>query len=528
MILCLGLVALFLLPSSARASAAPAPAGDSLVAASIARGYWAAAEDSLKPGAILRGPLYRVRSVTVTDERGRAPEGFSAGEWTGEPAGRSSLERLQNSLRDYYLDHGFPFAEIVARPRADSTGLPLVDIEFKVNRGSSYKRGEARLVGTRSRPETVRRLALWERDEDFSQALTLKGLERLRRTGYYETVDWTGLYRDPDRNVLYPVLTMPDAPANSIGGLLGFDSKGGDAAGGTGGGKLTGYLDVRLVNLFGTARDFSFSFDDRSGYEREIQGAYTEPWLFNLPLGARLEGSFLQQDTLFWEWNQSVTFFRDLSFISRIETEFGSQANHQADPGGGEGAGSTALRSGLRLTFDTRDRVLFTRSGYRSLLGVTGIRRTFTQAGGDSSYFLTQAQASVETWIPLSPRIGLALSARAASNFPLGRFNHGELYYIGGARSLRGYREREFQTNAYLLGEGQLQYWVGRRASLFAFAAPGLVNRLVARYDGRKVLGYGLGIELSQGDWNLSLAYALNPDRRPGDGLLHVSVENRF
>jgi hypothetical protein len=48
------------------------------------------------------------------------------------------------------------------------------------------------------------------------------------------------------------------------------------------------------------------------------------------------------------------------------------------------------------------------------------------------------------------------------------------------------------------------------------------------RYKGRGVLGYGFGIELQQGDWTLSLAYALNPDRSPGNGLLHVAVENRF
>jgi outer membrane protein assembly factor BamA len=498
------------------------PAGDSAVAACIAEGYWSAREDSTRPGDPVRGPLFRLRTVTVTDERGRPPEGFSLAEFEGETADRKSFEALQSALRNAYLNHGFPFAEIVARLRADSSGLPAVDAEFRVMRGSAFKRGEAEVRETRTLPETVRRLALWEKDEPFSPSRLAKGLERLRRTGYFESVEWTGLYRDADRNLLYPVLRLPDARGNSVGGLLGYDSKA------EGGGKLTGYLDIRLFNLFGTARDLSFGFDDRDGSEREIRAAYTEPWILNLPVGARLESSFLQQDTVFWEWNQSVTFFRDLSFISRIETEFGSQANHQAGINGAVGSGTEALRSGVRLLFDARDRALFTRSGYRSGLGATGVRRAFTRAGRDSSYFLLQAQASIESWIPLASRLGLRLSARAASNFPLNRLNRGELYEVGGARTLRGYREREFQTNAYALGEGELQYWVGRRASLFGFVSPGAVNRPVGRVDARGVLGYGLGTELSQGDWNLALAYALNPARRPGDGLLHVAVENRF
>jgi outer membrane protein assembly factor BamA len=498
---------------------------DSVVARWIAAGYWEARYDPHLSTLPARGSLYRLRGIDIRDERGLSPEGFSLAEFTGDAASRRNLEAVQAAAREHYLNSGFPFVEIVARARPD-TAADVVDLELKVTRGSSFKRGEARVLETRTQPETVRRLALWKTDEDFSRERTEKGLQRLRRTGYFEAVEWTGLYRDPDRNLLYPVLRLPDAPANTVGGLLGFDSKAED------GGKLTGYLDIHLVNLFGTARDFDFSFDDRSGFEREIRASYTEPWLFALPLGARVEGSFLQQDTLFWEWSQGLTFFRDLSFISRLEVEFGAQANRENGLDGNPGSGSQALRSGVRLLFDARDRALFTRSGYRSSLGATGVRRTFDDAAGDSAYFLVQAQASLENWIPLSPRFGLRLSGRAASNFPLNRLNHGELYYVGGARSLRGYREREFQTNAYALTEGELQYWVGRRGSLFAFVSPGMVNRLSdagkGRYDGRGVLGYGFGIELAQGDWSLSLAYALNPERRPGDGLLHVAVENRF
>ncbi len=507
---------IFLLLLSGMSASAQTPADSTLVSL-IAQGYWSAAE--------AKGPLFHLRDIEIVDERGRAPEGFSMSEFTGEAASRKNLEALSSAVQNYYLNHGFPFAVMTTSLQADSTGLSEVDVEVRVTRGSSFKRGEVKLQETRTLPETVRRLALWETDEDFSQQRTEKGLERLRRSGYFESADWVGLYRDANRNVLYPVLRLPDASANTIGGLLGFDSKAEN------GGKLTGYLDIRLVNLFGTARDFEFSFDDRTGFEREIRGAYTEPWLFNLPIGVHVEGSFLQQDTLFWEWNQGLTFFRDLSFISRLEVEFGAQANRDNTlPDGG--SGSEALRSGVRLLFDARDRALFTRSGYRSSVSVTGVRRTFDNLGVDSAYFLLQAQGSIENWIPLTSRFGLRLSAHAASNFPLNRLNHGELYYVGGARSLRGYREREFQTNAYALSEGELQYWVGRRGSLFVFASPGVVNRPSrlheGRYDGLGVLGYGFGIELAQGDWTLSLAYALNPERDPGDGLLHVAVENRF
>ncbi len=116
----------------------------------------------------------------------------------------------------------------------------------------------------------------------------------------------------------------------------------------------------------------------------------------------------------------------------------------------------------------------------------------------------------------------------SATNFPLNRLNLGDLYFVGGANSLRGYQEREFPTNAYAYGQFELQTWLGRKGRLFAFTDPGIVNRVVGEYSFRRVLGYGVGIELSKGDWGLSLSYALSLERGPSDGLLHVGVDNKF
>ncbi|HEX2613749.1 MAG TPA: hypothetical protein VHO02_09155, partial [Fibrobacteria bacterium] len=468
-------------------------------------------------------PLYRLRRVearALDGGVGRPMDGFTGGEWTGEPATRANVEAAREAIRRQLFSGGFAFAEIDARLLPDSAGLPFADMEMTVRRGASFKLGLPVALETRTRPDVVRRLALWEEGESFDPDRIHKGVRRLARTGYFEAAEWAGIYRDSSRNVLYPALRLPDAKVNTVGGLLGFDS---DAEGG---GRLTGYLDVRLYNLRGTARDASFSFDDRNNGEREARASYTEPWILKSPIGARWEGSFLQQDTLFWEWNQSLFVFRDLGFSGRVEAEFGAQANREAT-GSGD-VGTRALRSGVRILFDDRDRVPFTRSGGRGSTGVTIVRRELDGAAGDSAYYLAQATASWERWKPLGPRFGLRVALRGASNYPLDRTNRGELYDVGGARSLRGYREREFQTNAYLLGDLEPQFSVGRRGRLFAFVSPGLVNRLTGRYDPQDVLGYGAGMEVARGDWSVAITYALNPDRSPGNGLLHAAVENRF
>ncbi len=500
---------------------------DSLIEAAMANGYWSAGADS-SAQAWVQGPRFRLRTIAVCDEGGRPLEGWGGSEWTGEPATRRNLETVQASVLGDFRKKGFPFVTLITLPEADTSGLPFVDLVVKVRRGAGFKLGQPLVQQTRTQPAVLRRLALWVRGESYDPDRIEKGLRRLRRLGYFESTEWSDLYQDSARNVLYPLLRLPDLHASSMGGLLGYDSKAAE------GDRLTGFLDVLLQNMRGTARDFAFSFESRPGQMREASIAYTEPWIASLPIGARWEASIRQQDTLFEEWNQDLVVFRDLDFSSRVEARFGAQANRHTLEDGNTSL-SRAYRSGVRVTYDTRDRAPFTRLGTQAEASLSGMRRSFDATGssgsgngGDSAYFLVQGKATLARWEPLTERLGLWLALRGASNFPLNRLNRGELWEVGGARSLRGYRERAFQTNAYLLGDAELQLAMGRRGRLIGFASPGLVNRPVGKADPQKVLGYGAGMELAQADWSVTLTYALNPDRSPGNGFLHVALENRF
>jgi outer membrane protein assembly factor BamA len=474
----------------------------------VDEGYWAAVDS------VQWGPLFKIHSIRIFDEQENPLEGIPVKRYTGIAANRKNIMALQAEIKRYFLNQGFPFAVIHSDAQADSMKIGWVDVEFHIHRGYGYKLGIPKVSETRSKPEIVQRLALWESDDTYNESRVNLGLQRLRRRGYFESTELTGLFRDSTRNLIYPALRLPDAHDNHLSGLLGYDSKA------TSVNKLTGYIDLHLLNLFGTARDLDFSFDGRAGNEREAHLVYAEPWLFGTPVGTRLELNFLQQDTVFWEWNRGLTLFQDLSFTSRLEAQFGDQENRDAILG----IHTRALRSGLRLIIDARDRVPLTASGYHTELGVTGIRRNIV----DSLYYLAQGTGKIECWVPLISRQGLKFGLNMASNLPLNRINRGEIFYVGGANSLRGYREREFWTNAYALGQLEWQLWLGRGGRLFAFTDPGLVNHLSGEYSFHRVIGYGAGMELSKGDWGISFTYALNPERAPGDALLHLGVDNRF
>jgi hemolysin activation/secretion protein len=116
-----------------------------------------------------------------------------------------------------------------------------------------------------------------------------------------------------------------------------------------------------------------------------------------------------------------------------------------------------------------------------------------------------------------------------SGNWPLeGRSNRGELYSLGGANTVRGFREREFLTNLFAYGNFELQFLLAPKSRASVFVVPAFINRLGGDIDWQRVVGYGLGIESGAKDWTFGISYALNPDRAVGDGFVHLRVTNNF
>jgi len=326
------------------------------------------------------------------------------------------------------------------------------------------------------------------------------------------------LYRDSSRNLIYPALSLSDRKGNRLGGILGYDSEGGD------GGGLDGYLDIHLINMRGTARDLDFAFEAKSSgegpEEKEIRLAYVEPWLLGTALGGRLAFDLALQDSVYEERNAEFSLFQDMGFRSRYSVHFGAQDNRDIPAG----IRSSALSTGIGLVFDARDRVPGTLRGVLLEGKLTGLRRELE----DSSYYLAQGTATAGLWANRGRWVAHALLI-GGGDWPLeARANRGELFELGGANTIRGYREKEFLTDLYGYANLELQFLLapGSRAALFA--VPGLVNRIGGDVHWRRVLGYGAGLEAGGREWTFGVSYALNPDRSAGDGFVHLRVTNNF
>lgn len=481
----------------------------------MAKGFLRARQDS--SAGLVRGPLYAIGDIGVRSGPGFTAAQMGIATYSGQPATEANLKAIGDHIRAYLLDNGHPFA-VVNMDFSAREEKAALDLDIAIEAGDGFKYGGLKYSGSRIRPEALERLSLLRFGETFSQARLQLALAKLGRTGYFEAIVPSTLFRDSSRNLIYPSVALSDLKGNRLSGILGYDS---EQKGGSG---LNGYLDIHLINLRGTARDLDFNFESKQTGEqrsdKEARLAYTEPWIPGTPIGMKVNLQVSLEDSVYDERSGGLDFFQDLDFHSRYLVSFARQFNHDFQSGGR----STADIAGLGFQFDARDQVPSTLNGVRFSIRVNGLHRDL----GDSTYFLVQNINELALWGNLGRWVAHAVLS-GSGNWPLeGRTNRGELYAVGGANTIRGFREKEFLTNLFAYGNFEIQFLLAPRSRASVFVVPALINRLDGDVTWRREIGYGVGLDSGAKDWVFGISYALNPSRTVGNGFLHMSVTNNF
>lgn len=482
----------------------------------------------IEEGALINGNLFKIKHVKVNKIKSWGSHSLS--HYEGQPASRNITDKIISELKDKLLSTGFIFSSIEFDLET-SLESERVNLLLTIKTGSRFKLGKLVFRGTKTREKTLQRLSLLQPGETYDYRRIQKAIRKLSRKGYFSDVYQEALARDSLKNLVYPILNISDLKANQISGVLGYNNDNESRDGSA----LNGFIDIQLVNLIGTARDLEFNFASQNK-EKQIHFEFTEPWLWTLPVGASLNLSRLIEDSIYIESSYGTTLFQDINFNSHYNLSFLRQFNETfffVDSFTGlkdtlifSSQKTNAVISGIEIIQDWRDKVPGTLMGGYLKTKFNGIRRN--QA--DSVTYLLQNLTESHSWIPLGKRIILKIKAAMAISLPLETSlnNRGNLFQVGGANTLRGYREKEFLTNAYVYSNLELQYLLSKENRILILVDPGWVNKSVGEFDWNKVLGYGVGMDLGSADWVFAIRYALNPERSFGGGLIQVKIENRF
>ncbi len=462
-----------------------------------------------------------IDSVEISGNRNAATDSLLDAMITraGGPLLTESLDTDLEALVRFYENRGYPYCSLAPEVRV-LPGSDTARVRIAVEEGPFVRVDTIRFTGNRiTRVETLYREMRIKRGMRYDQRRVDRALRALRRLPFLLDVDDAVLTAEPGGRTAL-VVSVREAPAGRVEGVVGMAPASRDGARG-----LTGSFAIAFANLMGSGRRADASWSRRGRAASDLDLRYVEPWVLRRPLG--LEATLLMR--------QRPGFAEDrlglgvnLSTAGGVEVRIGvSRGGVRPDSSGAPGFEKGRLSSlDGRLEYDRRDDRWNPMGGSMYRIGLVWSRVTQNGAAGRR----LRATAELHRIQALGRRTTLAASLHGAGvgengvalpDGPLG---------LGGAATIRGYREEAFLVNRALWTNLEWRLMLGRRSRAFLFVDAGVLRNAasVGANGLRFPLGFGLGMRAVSRLGTIGLDYGLTRTDSPGRGKVHVRMVNDF
>ncbi|MBE0645999.1 MAG: BamA/TamA family outer membrane protein [Bacteroidetes bacterium] len=496
---------------------------------------WRWTEDSSTVTASIHfaeGPLLRTGRITFTGNAGISAEtlarerDLTPGTVFTDAALNADLRRIVAA----YDAAGYPFAEARLEDLAlrEEDGDARADITIAITEGPLFFIDEITVEGNAQTDADViireTRIGEHERYDPENVADIRRRLERLQ---FFSRVDEPQLYlRDSTGGLL---LRVAEGNTNQFDGVVGYQPPRGEEQSGS----FTGLVNMSFRNLFGTGRRLDARWERATSEISELAIHYLEPWVAGLPVNVAGGLFQRQQDSAYvrrsfdgavsFLWNSDVQLTGKVEQTQVIPSE-GSQVAGLAR--------STTLTGGLELRIDTRDNVYNPRSGITLRNSYSSGNKRIRLAAGDVTAFVQRLEVDAEYFLELFSRTVFAAGLHGRE-LRGGELDLSDLYRLGGANTLRGYREEQFSGTRLGWTSVELRYSLGRRTFAFAFFDFGYIEQSPDPTRNRPAFsalrrGYGIGGRLETGLGIIGVSYALGEGDGLAEGKIHFGLINAF
>lgn len=426
----------------------------------------------------------------------------------------SAFHKAMDHLLSWYENNGHPFASFTVRhATVDSTTASL---RMRV----AVREGPRTIIERVAAPETVKtksriiaRIAGISPGMIYDQARLDAARSRLIRTGYYEIVGLPRLRAGSSSDRLVVEFGLKERTFNSAMGAVGISREG----------TLTGSLQVGLKNIAGTAREVAFSWVGTEDGRSDLLIRYREPWLLGLPPSLELEVLQAVEDTLWVERKGAVALAWSLGPGVRGSLGYSTRrvipGEHQ------KFVLSTRSSEGWgELVWDAEQQIGVWRGGHWVRLRVGYEQRKDLEE--ETKVPSVRMEIDRRRHVPLhgSHSLGFRLAWRQVvseeDEIPVP-----DRFPLGGATSLRGYRERQFRSRTIGWLNTEYRFLVDRGSTLFAFFDVGVYED---DHAWEWPLGMGIGLRAQTAIGTLSVEYGIPEGKDLRDGRIHMALQQGF
>ena len=514
---------------------------------------------------IVEGRQIRIGTLTLTGNQ-RFSEDEIRDELALKPGKlftETALERGIERVQTLYSENGYPKVEIESKDIQLSAETATLDFQLHIREGSQIRIGEVKVSGLqKTKTAVVLREIPVKPEQRFDQRDIDMSYRRLRNLGYFYQINPNVLEAGTTADRINFHAQVTEAKTGRLSGVIGYappDSEV-DAAP-----QLTGILEASETNLLGTGRQFNFYW--KSGLLRVLRLSYAEPWIFGKPVTVgvaygQLKQRDLDRDRLSsFPSDDSGTVSEERSSSVSATTNFGrvfegtltlgykqikvpnadmlpttatpfevpSPIATSTAPTDFSPYSGTKYSLTLRLTRDTRDYFLNPRRGRRDSIAFEVSRSDFRIRKvwlSLQQYFPTWRKQTIAVELHGAAAWGFNSQPASGSDIVIPPT---ELFYLGGATTLRGYDEDWFSGPRRVHANIEYRYLVGPDSQIFVFTDLGVVTLIETPsvFDRLRV-GYGVGARLESRGGILRLNYGLAAGDSLLRGKIHVSLGASF
>lgn len=289
--------------------------------------------------------------------------------------------------------------------------------------------------------------------------------------------------------------------------------------------QLTGEIQIHLENLFGTASVAELWWQRKDELSQILSLSYEEPFIWRFNIGAGFTFYQNLQDGLYVRRRTRITGIKPFSLWGKWYA-------------GGERISVTVTPEGDSLGLsDHKINSLIVENVWErrnSLWNPTkGFYIKWTLEIGDysggsiSKAILYRGQTELEIVKPIRKRLNFTLHG-LGGYVGLSRNQkvpQSEQFFVGGASTLRGYREQVFQLNWMFITQFELRYLLNRINRIYLFSDIAILSPEALEYI---PISFGFGIQQKTPLGILRLDYAMSRDDRPSEGKIHIRLIGEF
>jgi outer membrane protein insertion porin family len=473
---------------------------------------------------IREGERTRIGSLELEGVEAMSPERARSllGLREGSVFDRVRVERGIRALLLRYGSLGYPYAraeiEDLAREGA------LVDLVVRVTEAGVRRLGAISFRGLdHVREASARRWTRLEPEDLYDEGRLDRAAAHLARTGLFREVREPEVFlMEGDRvGVLFRVVER--RRTNRISGVLGVSQGTGENEA-----SLSGRVDAAFPNLGGTGRSVEVSWSDNGEGRSTTRVAFAEPWFLDSPFGLSLELRRIRQDTVS-TW-QSLGIDLEYPFAFDWTASLGYSVDRDVFEAG---AVARTLRQRGRLGLRYGPVALSGQACCGAWLVVQGASKAIHlrepgPGGGSRGQLLYEAGG----FRLVSPGETHHLYARVEARGTLSDEEElplSEQHYLGGATTLRGYREEQFRGRE--IAFANLEYRLGGawEDQLFLFSDAGGFRRGPGG-GGRWTVktGYGFGLRSRSALGSVELSFGVGEEISLRATKVHVSLSQEF